>query len=252
MTSQSYVSKELTHFVGRRLHEERRYDEQYELLIRILKDGWLLADPENRNKLYPWPTENAFVLNIESVTEDVYQPVFKPHAVCFCDIPFDHLDIHMSKYGSFGLSFLKSFLIEKRASPVFYCAKNSKVISTLHANRESYFQEQLNRYRRLFPIRNELYDLLEKNMDEDTFQRFMLDAMELYEFLGYYVFGHTKFFDDAAGYEDPNNFYMEREWRVLGNVRFELSNVYRVILPERYAERFHEELPHYPGCLTAV
>jgi hypothetical protein len=123
------------------------------------------------------------------------------------------------------------------------------VIGALHANRESYFQEQLDRYRRLFPIRDEPYDLLKENMDEDTFQRFMLDAGELYQFMGYYVFGFIKFFDDAAGDEDLHNFYMEREWRVLGNVRFELSDVYRVILPERYAERFHRDLPEYSGLI---
>jgi hypothetical protein len=234
MASQSYVSKELTHFVGRRLAQDERYDEQYELLIRILRGGWLLADPENRFRVYPWPTEDTFVLNIESVTEDVSQPAFKPHAVCFCDIPVDDLGIHMNKYGKFGLSFLKTFLIQRGASPVFYCAKNSKVISTLHDSRDTYFQQEFERYE------NKLYRAEETSPS---------DRIAFHEFLGFYVFGFIKFFDDAAGEEDPNNFYMEREWRVLGNVPFELSDVYRVILPERYAERFREDLPDYSAHL---
>jgi len=234
MTSQSYVSRELTHFVGRRLAEDERYDEQYELLIRILKEGWLKADPENRNELYPWPTEDAFVLNIESVTEDVYQPAFKPHAVCFCDIPVDDLGIHMNKYGNFGLSFLKPCMIQKGASPVFYCANNSKVITPLHDSRDTYFQEEFERYMRVYAA-GELS---------------VSDRTALHTFLGYYVFGFIKFFDDEAGEEDANNFYMEREWRVLGNVRFELGDVYRVILPERYAERFREDLPDYSAHLS--
>jgi hypothetical protein len=253
MTQQQYVSKELIHFVGRRLAEDERYDEQYELLIRILKEGWLKADPENTNERFPFPDENSFVLNIrESLTEDVSQPAFQPLVVCFCDIPVKYLGIHMNKYGYFGLSFLKRFLIGKGVSPVFYCAKNSKVISTLHANRMSYFQEQLDRYRRRFPIRGELYDLLDKNMDEDTFQRFILDQTELYTLMGFYVFGFIKMFDDALDDENPNNFYMEREWRKLGDMRFALDDVYRVILPEPYAERFHRDLPEYSGLIQPI
>jgi abortive phage resistance protein AbiGi (putative antitoxin) len=235
MTSQSYVSKELTHFVGRRLAEDERYDEQYELLIRILQEGWLKADPENRNKVYPWPTEDTFVLNIESITEDVSQPAFKPHAVCFCDIPVEDLGIHMNKYGNFGLSFLKSYLVQKGASPVYYCAKNSKVISTFHDSRDTYFQQEFERYM------NKQYGAEEISTS---------DRVAFHEFFGFYVFGFIKFFDDAAGEKDANNFYMEREWRVLGNVRFELGDVYRVIMPERYAERVRQDLPDYSAHLT--
>jgi len=113
MTSQSYVSKELTHFVGRKLAEAGRFDEQYKLLIDILNDGLLLADPKNRNQLSPKTTGKPFVLNIdesvnESVTDDVFQPAYKPLVVCYCDIPVDYLGIHMNKYGYFGLSFRKS------------------------------------------------------------------------------------------------------------------------------------------------
>jgi len=78
------------------------------------------------------------------------------------------------------------------------------------------------------------------------------DRMAFHEFFGYYVFGFIKFFDDAAGDEDLNNFYMEREWRVLGNMRFALDDVYRVILPEPYAERFHRDLPEYSGLIQPI
>ena len=38
--------------------------------------------------------------------------------------------IHVNKYGRFGLSFKKEFLIERGASPVFYIAKDSPVPET--------------------------------------------------------------------------------------------------------------------------
>lgn len=44
---------------------------------------------------------------------------------------------------------------------------------------------------------------------------------------------------------DHANVYMEREWRVLGNVRFTLSDVARVILPKRFAMRLRQEVPEY-------
>jgi hypothetical protein len=61
-----------------------------------------------------------------------------------------------------------------------------------------------------------------------------------------------KFFDDSTSDETPENYYMEREWRVLGDVRFDLNDVYRVILPSTFAERFRDDLPEYAGQVTFV
>jgi hypothetical protein len=72
----------------------------------------------------------------------------------------------------------------------------------------------------------------------------------LNSFLNIYVFSHVKYFDDATADEDPANVYMEREWRVLGDVNFSLSDVRRVFLPEEFAERFRIDLPEYTGQLT--
>lgn len=71
-------------------------------------------------------------------------------------------------------------------------------------------------------------------------------------FLNVYVFSFLKMFDDTTTDEDPENFYMEREWRVLGDINFELQDVYRVFLPRSYAERFREDLPEYAGQVTFV
>ena len=54
----------------------------------------------------------------------------KYQVVCFCDIPEHDLEIHVNKYGKFGLSFRKEFLIGLGASPVFYVAKNYPVPET--------------------------------------------------------------------------------------------------------------------------
>lgn len=67
-----------------------------------------------------------------------------------------------------------------------------------------------------------------------------------------YVFSFLKYFDATTSDEDPENFYMEREWRVLGDVKFELKNVHRIFLLPSYAERFREDMPGYTGQVTFV
>ena len=57
-------------------------------------------------------------------------------------------------------------------------------------------------------------------------------------------------FDSGKTDADLENYYMEREWRVLGAVRFDLDDVFRVILPKAYAKRFRADLPKYSGQVT--
>ena len=72
----------------------------------------------------------------------------------------------------------------------------------------------------------------------------------LHYFLDLLVFAFIKYFDDSASDEDESNVYMEREWRVIGDVSFTLTDVHRVFMPKRYAERFRADLPNYTGQLT--
>ena len=143
----------------------------------------------------------------------------------------------MNKYSRFGLSFLKRFLIAKGANPVLYVAKKSQALAFGLPDvrsgydvwpRDKVFKENIQQfedYREMLP---------------DT-QRYFLDML---------VFAFIKYFDDSASDEDKANVYMEREWRVLGDVNFALEDVHRVFMPERYAERFRADLPNYTGQLT--
>jgi hypothetical protein len=59
----------------------------------------------------------------------------------------------------------------------------------------------------------------------------------------------VKPFDAAKVDDDPDNYYMEREWRVPRNIKFELRDVERIIIPRKYSDAFHADLPEYRGQL---
>ena len=160
--------------------------------------------------------------------------------ICFCDIPVTDLDIHMNKYSRFGLSFLKPFLIGKGANLVLYVAKNSPALSFRLP--ESTRDEPWPR-RRVFERNIELLEDYRRKM-HDKF------PLTLDFFLNMLVFSFIKYFDDSTSDEDEANVYMEREWRVIGDVKFALEDVHRVFMPERYAERFRADLSNYTGQLT--
>jgi hypothetical protein len=52
--------------------------------------------------------------------------------------------------------------------------------------------------------------------------------------------------------EDEANYYMEREWRVAGNVKFEIGDVCRIFLPKAYFEQFNRDLPEYSGPIKII
>jgi hypothetical protein len=236
MPTQRYVSPELTHFVGRELSSE---DQRYSLLVNaILKGGCLKFPPIDDRQCTeglsgsPLPLVGGTPKPDVDDTEAAYSRV-----VCFCDIPVGDLAIHMSKYGRFGLSFLKRFLVAKGANPVLYVAKKSQALAFgLPGVRSGY---EVWPRDNVFKENRQEFEKLREKLPEP--QKYFLDLL---------VFGFIKYFDDSASDEHKANVYMEREWRVIGDVSFTLTDVHRVFMPERYAERFRADLPAYKGHLT--
>jgi hypothetical protein len=259
MVLQRYVSKELTHFVGRNSPEER-----YSILVNdIIRGGWLKTSTTIANNFEPEETLETGTLGYGINPSAPLGEMYLPRVVSFGDIPIDDLEIHMQKYSRFGLSFLKSFLIEKGANPVFYIARNAKSLDmTMEKElvaqfgkkvpREPLFQERLRTFQHLF--KKLLWDnrelFAESHPDRWTEEQRKLN--ELKTFLEIYVFSFLKDFKDGTVDEDLENFYMEREWRVFGDVHFEPNDVYRIILPPSYGKRLRDDLPQYFGQVTFV
>jgi hypothetical protein len=259
MRTQRYISNELTHFVGRSLPSD---DARYELLVRILREGWLTFPPHRQT--YERQINMQFDLPLSS------NEMVAPGAVCFCDIPTEDLGIHIRKYGAFGLAFLKPFLVARGANPVFYVERNSGAREgdepglegqrfeiqpfpdDRHpmVSRAAVFDELNRRWNSLF---NYLEPFMKQRMfnesDPESIQRYS-DLRLIERLLDAYVLSYIKFFDSHLSEDDERNYYFEREWRVINNIRFTLDDVSRIILPHVYSKRLREDLPEYYGQLT--
>jgi hypothetical protein len=58
-----------------------------------------------------------------------------------------------------------------------------------------------------------------------------------------FIFGHLKFFDPTLPPDHAHNYYMEREWRVAGKVRFGPADIQRVYVSAEFMDRARAELP---------
>lgn len=237
MSVQRYVSEELTHFVGRsHRHEYKAHEKQFALLVEILRSGRLGKSLDGEVRLQ---AAHRFSDN-ES---------YRANAVCFSDIPVPDLGIHMGKFSRFGLAFAKDFLTRRGANPVYYVARNS-LIQTADGQSKAlaeYFDEK---HDQLWAF----YDAYQQRRQEagpDAEQlRESQQMSDLFGFLVNHFFCFVKFYQEGLPPDDDKNYYMEREWRVYGNLDFSLTDVRRVIFPERFARSFREQLPDYYGEIT--
>ena len=52
--------------------------------------------------------------------------------------------------------------------------------------------------------------------------------------LEFQAFGQLKFFTAGLAENDPDNFYMEREWRVPEGLAFAMNDIERLIMPREF------------------
>jgi hypothetical protein len=231
-----YVSKYLTHFVGGNKPDMPRKteEESFDLLCKIIRD----------RKLLPRGSEENWAGNLEAVLGKALSSneAFIPEMVCFCDIPLnnDMLMIHAKKFSAFGLAFDKAWLARNRgASPVFYLAQGSCCTDHRFPNghpcrgttRKAFFD---------LAAHDWLMELRSRNVGCEEFPR--CDNMFLW-----YVLSYCKFFDEAKGKDDQDNYYLEREWRTIGQVPFDSDDIKKILLPARFKKRLLEEFPRENG-----
>lgn len=232
---QRYVSKELTHFVGAGISIEGEdqsaiLSAQYDLLIKIIRDRRVSHPPHDYEDDIPADLKYdpsysyKFVGSFHASSNNLIYP----DIVCFCDIPIEDLGIHIQKYSPFGLSFLKSFLIERGVNPVFYVARSSAIHGITRAE---YYDEKIKLFLSTCP---------------NSSKEYCDDIRDLVGDMLCFV----KFFDPERSDDDKENFYMEREWRSLFNIHFKINDIERIIIPKSFAEQFRNDVPNYFGQVT--
>ena len=255
---QRYISSELAHFVGRELDEEQ----QYQLFLKILNEGWITHPPHNPNI--------SGNLSVDKSSPISSNKMYFPEVVCFCDIPIADLGIHIGKHSPFGLSFSKDFIVQRGGCPVFYLPKQTCV----HVRKElspeevmrllregeadaldenigkgQYFDRMLKEYHGLMEI---FRSLIMKNSLSPGVPKEHKRLMDLEHFINFHIFSYIKFFDHSYADDHHDNHYFEREWRVIGNVKFDLNDIKTVFMPKQYSQSFRADCPSYGSQLMFV
>jgi len=184
----------------------------------------------------------------------------------------------MSKYGRFGISFAKSSLVASGANPVFYVARDSQIsFFDQHRWRElidssgaASPQEKIEEAshsgyeyltrRDYFEIAHTNYERHVKDFQAAVHQlaggQPVIDMLHtegnLHVFMTFHLFSYMKFFDSTLAADDPNNFYMEREWRMLRNFQFKRTDVTQVILPASYVKGLATDAAWVKDKIVAV
>lgn len=265
----SYTSNLLCHFVGR---SKANDDERFELLLTIIKGGKLIANLSN-----PGQPESTFQGGYQC--EHVGEVFGRCDCVCFCDIPDLGLKIHTNKYSKFGMGFEKTFIAEQGAHPVMYVPQNYSIAergdgsdtgkSWTPRNPEQYFPYLLQLATSLLPLMEIGYIGVDLSQRES-----MLKAMGLGNHLNLFNEGvrkmffegkyhpllfsliqgisnqmaYVKLYDATLPDDHPDNYYMEREWRSLGNINFTIDDIKTLYLPNKeYISKFIKEFPNYKG-----
>jgi len=218
------TSDALFHFVGRQSRDD--HEANYRILLKVLRDGCVSYAPHKCD----WGEVSVKVnLDRHLISEELAVPT----VTCFCDIPLTHLSIHARKYGKFGVSFKRAFLIAYGGRPVLYLPY------VPHEHEE----HALGGHRLLNKIEwsyRAFYDtdagavVREQGGEEGLHDVFLRDFV-----------AYIKPFPASLPDDDAKNFYLEREWRKYGNLLFTVENVMHVVVAEGFENRLRCDAPAF-------
>lgn len=243
-----YTSDTLHHFVGHAHPTD--HQRNFDILTKILSAGWVSHPPHENNH-----GTVSYCINLEGslLTEDLILPT----VTCYAEIPEKSLDIHIKKYGQFGISFRRDHLFFVGARPITYIPTGpldgvlsingtmilkdleavyrgfNKHVSSKHDNS----QEEWVRKRR---------SLGKEPIDEPS----AVEAME--SIFEKYFLAFIKPFDSQLADDHGNNYYMEREWRKYGNLEFQPIDVVKVFVANGFKPQLKKILPDYVGKIEEI
>jgi Putative abortive phage resistance protein AbiGi, antitoxin len=201
----NYTSDVFYHFVGR--EHPMDHEANYEILLKILSSGHVTHRPHR-----PWVHgEYSFDWDVDVDSGEL----MIPEITCYCDIPFESLGIHIQKYGAFGISFGKEFLIKMGARPVTYVplqlrSEEKWARGTLHRTTLGRdWQNIWNGFYKHLILPAEQESNIHYSDVEPASARDAVFAME--KLVVHDFFAFLKVFDSSLADDVPENYYMERE-----------------------------------------
>lgn len=244
---QAYTSKLLHHFVGRANPSDDASN--FKKLLLVLNARAISFGPD-----YPSTFQFRYTFNWN--TDEILRgELVVPQVTCYADIPTECLGIHVGKYGRFGLSFKRKFIVKNGGRPVFYIPLQSSdrmsgfgsiftelMVSDWLAKWQAFHEHVVTpRQQALFKT------TMGKKPESENDAILAMDSIMRQEF-----FGFLKVFDSDLSTDDPNNFYMEREWRIANPLPFAITDVVGVFLPEAFIDEFRAAAPDFQGTITKL
>jgi hypothetical protein len=224
------------------------HEANYQTILKILDSACVSHPPHNPHF---YAHQIAFNWDKSIFSEEL----IVPSITCFCDIPYETLQIHMRKYGRFGLSFPREFLIKYGARPVIYMPMQpsdpNRGWGTIYCEALLLDLEQIWRGFREHVIDPVAGESRSRSMGvKPTSAKdaaMAVDDVFEQQFLAF-----IKPFNSELADDDPNNFYLEREWRRFGNLSFQPRDVNHVLVDGEYVERLKKERPIYADKIIAA
>lgn len=236
----------LFHFVG---HSSPNDEEKnFEILKIILSSGCISHPPHDGcwgktsyKITYTQDSDESFILEDSLINEKL----IVPNITCYADIPLSSLGIHIQKYGKFGLSLPRDLLIECGARPVMYIPMwdddwRGVYGTVLLKNLEAVYKGYCQHIKSLLGSQTTYSSTLGTIPENKNEAIKRMDSAFVKDFLAY-----IKPFNSKLDANDPNNFYMEREWRKFGNMKFENTQVERIIVAKGFKKRLIDDLKEF-------
>lgn len=231
-----YTSDEFFHFVGWRHPLESK--KNYEILSQVLTDQCISHKPHLKGG-----GEIRITINWDA---DFYKgELIDPTVTCYADIPRDCLGLHTKKYGQFGLSIDRRVLVYRGARPVTYMPYNPREViqSTIH--RGALINRLCKAIKNFERVVVEKLDHRPKGGPrDDSAPTYEETIAELSTVLTKDVLPFVKPFP-LVSEDDPSNYYMEREWRMYGNLEFEPEWIRTIVVGSGYADKVRVDFPQY-------
>ncbi len=239
-----YLSDELFHLVGNRRPMD--HDTNFETLLKVLRSCCVSANP-------PEVKQGNICVTVNREETLFSEKLVSAEITCYCDIPHSLLSRHSAKYGCFGIGFNRVYLARRGARPVYYVPTTSDdrlsihgatVLQDIHAKFEGFVRH--------------LYDPLPEASSQRS--RFLCaipetpkEAIEdLYALLTKDFMAFIKPYDAELSVDDINYYYAEREWRLLGGLKFNYQDLSKVIVKAGYAARLREAMPEYQWHILEI